>query len=144
MNFSWKHWTVLVSVVVIIGALVTPSLAHFFIPAPPESAAPLATLPITVSIQNLEKSSALDVAIDTSALRALETLSTAQGVGVRTKEFTGLGTLVEKIGEYENGTDGKYWHFYVNGKLAPVGAADYMVQSGDQIEWRFQAPDTEY
>ena len=36
--------------------------------------------------------------------------------------------------------DGKkeYWAFYVNGKMADVGPADYQTKGGDLIEWKIQ------
>lgn len=36
--------------------------------------------------------------------------------------------------------DGKheYWAFYVNGKMAQVGAADYQTKNGDQITWKIE------
>ncbi|HZP55849.1 MAG TPA: DUF4430 domain-containing protein [Candidatus Saccharimonadales bacterium] len=40
-----------------------------------------------------------------------------------------------------NGTQGngpKYWSFYVNGKLADVGAGTYVTKSSDVIEWKLQ------
>lgn len=38
-------------------------------------------------------------------------------------------------------TDNKrreYWAFYVNGKLAPVGPAEYQTKAGDKIEWKIE------
>jgi hypothetical protein len=40
-----------------------------------------------------------------------------------------------------NGTrqgNNKYWSFYVNGKMAQVGAGSYHATSGDKIEWKLQ------
>ena len=76
-----------------------------------------------------------------SALALLTEVSKEQSFALKTKEYQGMGTLVEKIGEFENGTDGKYWHYYVNNLLAPVGADAYKVKEGDVIEWRFHTPD---
>lgn len=33
---------------------------------------------------------------------------------------------------------GKYWVYYINGEYAPVGAADYIVQDGDEITWKLE------
>lgn len=30
----------------------------------------------------------------------------------------------------------EFWAFYVNGKLAPVGAADYVTKTNEKIEWK--------
>jgi len=32
----------------------------------------------------------------------------------------------------------EYWAFYVNGKLASVGAAQYITHDKDQIEWKIE------
>lgn len=32
----------------------------------------------------------------------------------------------------------EFWSFFVNGKMAEVGPADYVTKDGDQIEWRIQ------
>ena len=32
----------------------------------------------------------------------------------------------------------EYWAFYVNGKLAPVGPADYKTKDADVIEWKIE------
>lgn len=32
----------------------------------------------------------------------------------------------------------EYWSFYVNGKLAEVGALDYKTKEGDVIEWKIE------
>ena len=40
-----------------------------------------------------------------------------------------------------NGTEGngpKYWSFYVNGKMADVGAGAYITKDSDKIEWKLQ------
>jgi hypothetical protein len=48
------------------------------------------------------------------------------------------GTLVESIGGLRNGTDGKYWIFYVNGTMADKGADAYITNEGDVLEWKFE------
>lgn len=32
----------------------------------------------------------------------------------------------------------EYWAFYVNGRLAPVGAGSYKLVGGEQIEWKLE------
>lgn len=32
----------------------------------------------------------------------------------------------------------EYWSFYVNGKLANVGPAEYQTKKGDKIEWKIE------
>lgn len=55
---------------------------------------------------------------------------------VQTKHYS-FGDLVVSI----NGTEGngpKYWSFYLNGKLADVGAGSYVTKNTDNIEWKLQ------
>lgn len=55
---------------------------------------------------------------------------------VQTKHYS-FGDQVTSI----NGTEGngpKYWSFYLNGKLADVGAGSYTTKDGDKIEWKLQ------
>lgn len=54
------------------------------------------------------------------------------------KEFKGLGVLVEEIGGRRN-TNNRYWQYWVNNRLAAVGADSYTVQPGDIIEWKYTA-----
>lgn len=54
-----------------------------------------------------------------------------------TKESS-FGEYVDSINGIVGGTDGKYWLFYVNGEMAQIGAGEYITQTGDVIEWRFE------
>ena len=53
------------------------------------------------------------------------------------KDFPGLGSLVDQIGEKKNGDGGKYWQYWVNGDYAKVGADAYGINPGDSILWKF-------
>lgn len=99
------------------------------------------TISVTFAIESVLPAHAADVAAGTTVLELLRAESAEKGFTLAEKEYAGLGILVEQIGEYKNGTDSKYWHYYVNGKLAPVGVDAYVLQSGDAIEWKFHAPD---
>jgi len=48
------------------------------------------------------------------------------------------GVFVESIGGVKNGDGGKYWQYYVNGKLGDVAADKKEVKTGDKVEWRFE------
>jgi hypothetical protein len=74
----------------------------------------------------------------------LRTESKETGFAMSEKEYAGLGTLVERLGDHENGTDGKYWTYMVNGAFAPVGADVYEPKSDDTITWTFAVPDSSY
>ena len=66
---------------------------------------------------------------------ALELLKQHAAVAIKDSSY---GPYVDSINGLVGGTDGKYWAFYVNGKLAEVGANAYITQSADQIEWKFE------
>lgn len=50
-----------------------------------------------------------------------------------------FGVFVEAIGEVENGQDGKYWMYYVNGSLPQVASDKMELNPGDKVEFKFEA-----
>ncbi len=46
------------------------------------------------------------------------------------------GLVVAINGRKAESAKREYWAFYVNGKMAEVGPADYKTKEGDTIEWR--------
>ena len=79
--------------------------------------------PATVAYEGAVGKSALDLLIQVAT--------------VETKE-SAYGTLVDSINGVKNGTDGKYWLFYVDGQMASVGADAFVSEGGENIEWRFE------
>ncbi len=67
----------------------------------------------------------------------LKRMTEEWGLTFEYKEYKDLGTLITKIGDKENGTENKYWQYWVNNKKSGVGASSYSPQSGDIIEWKF-------
>jgi len=63
-----------------------------------------------------------------------------------TKEKEDIVTKGDGVNAYVIGINGieaksadkEYWAFYVNGKLATVGAGSYKLKSGDKIEWKIE------
>lgn len=53
--------------------------------------------------------------------------------------YQGMGVLVKSIDGIENGTDNKYWQYWVNGELPMVAADKKEVKVGDKIEWKFES-----
>jgi len=51
--------------------------------------------------------------------------------------YSGIGYFVEEINNVKN-SGGQYWTLYVNGKYSDVGASDYILSSGDIIEWKYE------
>ena len=47
------------------------------------------------------------------------------------------GAFVKRIGDKENGQEGKYWQYWVNNEYAKVGASSFRLKNGDIVEWKF-------
>lgn len=54
------------------------------------------------------------------------------------KDFSGLGIMIEKIGDKKNGEDNKYWQYWINDNYAKVGADSYIIKAEDKIKWKFE------
>lgn len=60
-------------------------------------------------------------------------------VSFTTKDFGGnLGLFVEQINGIKNGTDNKFWIYYINGKEAKTGISNYTLNNTDVIEWKYE------
>lgn len=69
----------------------------------------------------------------------LEELSQRESFKIEFTIYQGMGVLVKSIDGVENGTDNKYWQYWVNGELPMVAADKKEVKSGDKIEWKFES-----
>jgi len=47
-----------------------------------------------------------------------------------------VGVFINSIDGIPN-QDNKYWMFYVDDRLAPVGPDQYQTKDGEKIEWRY-------
>jgi hypothetical protein len=56
---------------------------------------------------------------------------------VDTQEFAGFGEFVTGINGVSAGTT-HFWAFYVNGKMADVGADAYITKDSDVVEWKLE------
>lgn len=65
--------------------------------------------------------------------------SGTENLNLKTKEYS-IGIMIEAIGDKENGQDGKYWMYYINGKLAGVSADKQKLAADDKVEFRFEKP----
>ncbi len=62
-----------------------------------------------------------------------------QGIGLVLKVQTyDMGVFIEAIGDKENGEDGKYWLYYVNGEMPLLSADKQLLSSGDKVEFKFE------
>lgn len=69
-----------------------------------------------------------------TGVTALALLTQHMNVGVKHYSF---GDMVVSINGVVGGGP-KYWTFYVNGRMADVGAGAYMTHSGDILMWKLQ------
>lgn len=59
------------------------------------------------------------------------------GMSLKTKNYD-IGIMIEKIGDTENGEDGKYWFYYVNENMPMVSADKKEINPGDKVEFKFE------
>jgi len=67
----------------------------------------------------------------------LKNLAERENFKIETKEYAGMGVLVESIDGVKNGVDNKYWQYWVNSELPMVAADKKEVKRGDKVEWKF-------
>jgi len=48
------------------------------------------------------------------------------------------GVFIESIDGIKNGTDGKYWQYYINGVLGDTASDKKVLKKGDKVEWKFE------
>ncbi|MEK7680694.1 MAG: DUF4430 domain-containing protein [Patescibacteria group bacterium] len=66
-------------------------------------------------------------------------LTEKNNLQLKTKEYTGMGILVEGVNGVENNNDEKkYWMFYVNGQMSQVGLSQYIVKNADKISLKYE------
>ena len=67
----------------------------------------------------------------------LEELSQRESFEIDFTIYQGMGVLIESIDGVRNGTENKYWQYWVNGQLPMVAADKEKVEKGSKIEWKF-------
>ncbi|GEM_PF-509528 len=67
----------------------------------------------------------------------LEKIAERENFKIETKTYQDMGILVESIAGVKNGTDNKYWQYWVNGELPMIAADKKEVKGGDIVEWKF-------
>ncbi len=82
-------------------------------------------------------SSQMAISEDSTVFSLLKDLSVKENFKLESKEYKGMGMLVESIDGIKNGTDNKYWQYWINGELPMVAADKKTVEKGDKIEWKF-------
>ena len=95
---------------------------------------------ISLTIEDLYEDKQVAIALEETVLQVLQTQNAEDPeLQLSTKDYAGLGTLIEGIGRKKNGTDKKYWQYKVNGVMPQVGADKYKLTNGESVEWFFDA-----
>lgn len=93
---------------------------------------------VSISIEGLYASTSVSVFSGESVLDLLKALNAGdQQIELETKDYAGLGVLVESMVGKKNGTNNRYWQYKVNGVMPQVGADAYGLQNGDTVQWYF-------
>lgn len=82
----------------------------------------------------------IEISQDSTVFSLLETLSQREEFEVNSTFYEGMGVFVETIDSVENGTEGKYWQYFINDELGEVAADKKTIKEGDKIEWIFEVP----
>jgi len=72
-----------------------------------------------------------------SLLTAIERYFKDNEIEFVSKEYAGLGVLVEQIGDRKNGDENRYWQYWVNNVMVQIGAQAFYPKPGDIILWKF-------
>lgn len=93
---------------------------------------------IEVSVKVIDKNFSVKVADGSTALEAMEKLANENKdfkfVG---KNYGSMGIFIESINGID-GTNKKFWIYYVNNEKASVGTSKYVLNSGDIISWKLE------
>ncbi|MFH0987688.1 MAG: DUF4430 domain-containing protein, partial [Patescibacteria group bacterium] len=60
-----------------------------------------------------------------------------EGLKLEKKEYQGMGVFLESVDGVKNGTDNKYWMYWLNGELSMNSADKQNVKGRDMVEWKF-------
>lgn len=77
---------------------------------------------------------------DESVLEMLQQVSQSNSLKLAfdPPEKSPLGAFVKQIGEEINGTDNKYWQYWVNGSQPMIAADRYILKGGETVLWTFR------
>lgn len=103
-----------------------------------ESQSVVQPVKIVIDYGDLQKTeTSLEVKDGMTAFSILEEATKKDGIEVASTKYD-FGVMVNSVGAYKGGDDGKYWMYYVNSKVPDVGADQYKVKAGDVVEWKFE------
>ena len=127
----------LAAVLFLVGAGCTTTQTQEEVKGAVETAQPQAQQATIKVVADAEEQYTVEFQGETSALALLQKASSENGFEVIVKD-SAYGKEISKIGDKTGGDEEKYWMYYVNGEMAMVGAAEYVVQTGDVLEFKFE------
>ncbi|KKS78228.1 MAG: hypothetical protein UV74_C0001G0075 [Candidatus Woesebacteria bacterium GW2011_GWB1_43_14] len=74
-----------------------------------------------------------------NALEALELVTSKNNLELKVKNYD-FGKMIEGLDGREN-SDEKSWIYFVNGAAGSVAADQYILESGDKLEWKYIKPE---
>jgi len=70
-------------------------------------------------------------------LLVIQELSKTTIKNIETQNYGNMGVLLTSINNYKNGTDNKYWQYYINGEQPMISMDKYILSNNDFIELKF-------
>lgn len=153
-SFSWRAWIthawrmhrlIIVSIVcvVIASGLLVASLV--IDPTGFEQASSLQEQSFEVRIRTSGEERSYEVMTEAgeqlTAFSALQKLAERYTIPLVYDPPADMGVFVRSIDGVDNGTDGRYWVYEINGRQVPVAADKSFLTPGDVLLWKFTVPD---
>lgn len=136
-SYNIRPLIFLLAAVLVIAAGFTLFANRAGAPAPGAQEAPKEAS-VTITIESLYEAKQISIVDGQTLLSLLRALNEADpALALKTKEYAGLGTLIESMHALTNGMGGEYWQYTVNGVMPQIGASDYALKDGDKVEWFF-------
>lgn len=93
---------------------------------------------VSLTVAGLYENRRVSISSGETVLQVLQKIDAQDPLlELSTKEYSGLGALVDGMHGNKNGADNKYWQYKVNGVMPQVGAGELKLKSGDSVEWFF-------
>ena len=84
-------------------------------------------------INKAEASQKYGIGVNKTALDLLRRSASVVAKGDKENAY-----IVEINGRRVDDRKNEYWAFYLNGKMAQIGAGSYQLKNGDKIEWKIE------
>ncbi len=96
------------------------------------------TVSVLIDNGNLVKSfTEVKLPVEPNVLTVLKQITTENNLRFDYDSSSPMGSFIKQIGDKINGTDNKYWQYWVNG-IQPLVAADkFKLSGGEIILWAF-------